>query len=597
MNTQTPTATETGSLSQPRSRRRWRHALSFLGALAVTIALFYAEEDWRGRRAWENCQRELEAKGAVLDWSAFLPPPVPEDQNVFAVPEMQQWFAGRRSPTTLSANLGWPGPTELSKILNYPGWAASTNQRVVVADVIIGLPGSTPPSGFTVLRWRDATNAPVEATQLMREALGPMGMDPQGYAILARRPQEVRPAQIFLQCQTAPTPKELEQFFSKDLIPGGNYYGASEKVRVEAAAGNSYQLTMGKLLSAADYAAWGDSIEPDLAIIRQAVQRPYARLQGNYRDFVDMPVVNFLSMRIISQRLVALAECQLLLGQPDKAVKEMTLLNQVRRILEYRPAGKPMTLVSAMINVAITGLYVSWVEDGMRLQAWKEPQLAALQEQLAQINLRPYVADAFSFERAGIVHYVEISSHAEQGEFIWWGLHHTNDSVRTLLTRLIPQGWIDQNLVMFANAEQLLIEGLPPQHEEIVPHKIDTEKPGIDEVVKHRSPFNLLAAIAIPNFSRAQKTLAHTQTMVNQAQIACALERCRLSRGEYPPTLDALVPQFIEKIPPDLIGGQPPHYRRTEDGKFLLYSIGWTEQDHGGKSGSNGDGDWVWGDE
>jgi hypothetical protein len=86
--------------------------------------------------------------------------------------------------------------------------------------------------------------------------------------------------------------------------------------------------------------------------------------------------------------------------------------------------------------------------------------------------------------------------------------------------------------------------------------------------------------------------------MVNQAQIVCALERYHLARGEYPATLENLVPEYIQRIPPDLIGGQPPHYRRTEDGKFLLYSIGWTEKDHGGQSGSNvmKDGDWVWGE-
>lgn len=62
-----------------------------------------------------------------------------------------------------------------------------------------------------------------------------------------------------------------------------------------------------------------------------------------------------------------------------------------------------------------------------------------------------------------------------------------------------------------------------------------------------------------------------------------------------------LVPQFIEKLPPDVIGGQPLHYRRTEDGKFLLYSVGWNEIDDGGKAASKKDGpgdfqgqDWVW---
>ena len=43
--------------------------------------------------------------------------------------------------------------------------------------------------------------------------------------------------------------------------------------------------------------------------------------------------------------------------------------------------------------------------------------------------------------------------------------------------------------------------------------------------------------------------------MANEAQIVCALERYRLAHGEYPGTLDALSPQFIEKIPHDIIGG------------------------------------------
>ena len=75
-----------------------------------------------------------------------------------------------------------------------------------------------------------------------------------------------------------------------------------------------------------------------------------------------------------------------------------------------------------------------------------------------------------------------------------------------------------------------------------------------------------------------------------------------LRNSEYPETLDALVPQFIEKLPHDIIGGQPLHYRRTADGKFLLYSVGWNEIDDGGQespTNSEGwigytEGDWVW---
>jgi hypothetical protein len=108
-------------------------------------------------------------------------------------------------------------------------------------------------------------------------------------------------------------------------------------------------------------------------------------------------------------------------------------------------------------------------------------------------------------------------------------------------------------------------------------------------------PYNFLAAIGNPNIIKATQTLAHNQTLVNEAQIACALERYRLAHGEYPETLDALKPEFIEKLPHDIIGGQPLFYRRTGDGKFLLYSVGWNETDDGGITSDKMDqGDWVW---
>jgi hypothetical protein len=102
--------------------------------------------------------------------------------------------------------------------------------------------------------------------------------------------------------------------------------------------------------------------------------------------------------------------------------------------------------------------------------------------------------------------------------------------------------------------------------------------------------------------------IAAAQTSLDLARTAIALERFRLEHGEFPESLDALAPQFMEKIPHDVIGGQPLHYRRTDDGQFVLYSVGWNETDDGGvvifkkkspsdesPSGVDMDqGDWVW---
>ena len=66
-------------------------------------------------------------------------------------------------------------------------------------------------------------------------------------------------------------------------------------------------------------------------------------------------------------------------------------------------------------------------------------------------------------------------------------------------------------------------------------------------------------------------------------------------------TLDLLAPQFIEKLPPDVITGALLKYHRNADGNFTLYSVGWNETDDGGKTVATKQGspdpdrgDWVW---
>ena len=68
----------------------------------------------------------------------------------------------------------------------------------------------------------------------------------------------------------------------------------------------------------------------------------------------------------------------------------------------------------------------------------------------------------------------------------------------------------------------------------------------------------------------------------------------------FPKPLGALVPEFIEPLPHDIINGEPLKYRRTDDGQFVLYSVGWNGRDDGGAVAFKFDrpdsekGDWVW---
>ena len=461
-------------------RRITRRVLVGLAIFATLIAIFYTEEDWRGKRAWENCKRELEAKGAVLDWDKFIPPPVPDDQNFFKAPKMQNWFVRLNKPPTEPYTNEWRAL-----------WS-NTNIMMAIPNKMV------------------ATN----------------------------------------------------------------------------------------------YLAWSDQFQSDFDLIREALKRPYARMDGDYSQPFEMPIPNFVAVRALAQVLAQRTKCYLLLRQPEKALDELTLLNDSRHFLERTPTGKPMALVDAMVNVAITGLYVNTIAGGLRKQAWREPQLAALQKQLAGINLAPFVAHAFecepaawcAFETTRVRTFLSIP-YTRVGA----SLPSRIKDLRFYLFDLGPHGWVYQNMAAIARLENKQLDSFDSESGTLLPSKVEDLRNEVEKIASHFSPYTFVAPVVVPNTAQAMQTLAYNQTLANEAQIVCALERYHLAHGEYPETLDALAPQFIEKLPHDIIGGQPLHYRRTESGKFLLYSIGWNETDDGGQvalkpDGSEdwGKGDWVW---
>jgi hypothetical protein len=320
------------------------------------------------------------------------------------------------------------------------------------------------------------------------------------------------------------------------------------------------------------------------------LKRPYAILPGDYSNPPAIPISNFVTVRALALTLAQRAQCDLLLGQPDEALHELTLIHDVCRILEKPEIGHPETLIEAMINVAVTSIYVNVIEEGLQRHAWQEPQLIALQKQLKDTDIRPFLVEAMREQPAHISRLAEMTTPP-----VWESLRPFRWAV--------PRGWVYQMVAVAVKLECKTMAGFDLENSTISPQKVNETMHDINQSLDSGSPFNLLARIMVPNYAKAWQTTAYDQTLVNEAQIACALERYHLIHGEYPETLDTLTPQFIETIPRDLIGGQPLHYRRTPDGKFLLYSVGWNETDDGGERPPHNlysvtdytKGDWVWG--
>jgi hypothetical protein len=554
--------------------RRW---LVLSAICLILLAMFYAEENWRGKRTWEKCKKALVAQGLAWDWSNYIPAAVPESQNIFGEPEMVTWFHNR-------IGLGW---SELARTLpseTYPGLNINSNTaRILVAELVIGLPSTPARDGFTVLRWEEPASR-TGAAKMINEALGPAAKAPQspiGIGLMLRTSDEVQPAQILLQCQTAPSEKELKEFFPDSTIHAKP--GLADRVlKLEPDGDGSYRVTMPRLAQASDYLSWSDGLQPQLVLIRRALQRPRSQLPGVYANPTTVPGPNFQAVRGLSQTLGARAQCHLLLGRPAEALNELTLIHDFcRRILAEQ---QPATLLSAMVNQAVRELYAAQIAEGLRLLAWRAPQLATLQGQLETINVISPVEAAFTAQAAAAYRALETVPSAGMVR-------------RTVLAGLCPRGWGYQHVAARVKLDFGRLACFEPANEIIFPEKVIAA--AREAHTLEIGAYKFVDSLAQADFARACQLTAHSQTQINQALVACALERFHLAHGDYPEELDALVPQFLDATPRDVIGGGPLRYRRGSDGTFVLYSVGWNGREDGGVRGQTlggTDGDWVWPD-
>ena len=581
-----------------RVMSRW---LFVLACLATLTGLFYAVENWRGKRAWEKCRREQEAKGEVLDWSALIPAPVPDDQNIYKAPKMAEWFVKGAVAAAVSGDPSKAGNTNAPFSLA-PHRDADAGPVLLTAVDVIPVNGPLPPwKADAVLRFDDPA-AHEQAVKLLNDTIGPWVEGAQNKVIVARQLDQIKPANLVVQADTVPAPTALAKLLTPRPAPSKLWSAPSlNYFQVEPAGSNAFRVSLkSPVYAAAEYLALSQPAVPDLNLLRQALDRPFARMEGSYEKPFEQPIPNFVRLRSVVQILSQRAQCYLLLGQPEAAWHELALIRNSCRMLEDKPSGNAPTIVQAMINVAISGLYTQVIADGLRLQAWREPELAAMQKQLTDINLPPLVRSSFNAEPAALCRTFEIALLTEPRKLLFFtpnrpGLWEMLKNPRLLFGSLMPRGWIYQNMCTIAIQGRLIIDLFDVPNNQVLPRRADEIKSQIDSAFSGFSPYTFVAQGTTPNFVKALQTMALNQTLANEAFIACGLERYRLARGQYPDTLEALVPQFADKLPHDIVGGQPLKYHRTANGQFVLYSVGWNGQDDGGVPGAtNAEGDWVW---
>ena len=205
----------------------------------------------------------------------------------------------------------------------------------------------------------------------------------------------------------------------------------------------------------------------------------------------------------------------------------MTLLHELGRLLKAEPTGKPMTLVSAMIHVAISGLYAATIAEGLRLQGWREPQLAAIQQQLKETNLLPSFIKAFETERAGLCRTLEsvgtgelfpLFSPGSMNYTLWDKIKNP----RYLISGSMPRGWVYQNMATIALMDQKVIESVDLSNRCVLPSGADAFAREVENSFKHFSPYRVLASIAIPNSGETGRRTCTMKKLLSDGRASLA---------------------------------------------------------------------------
>ena len=340
-----------------------------------------------------------------------------------------------------------------------------------------------------------------------------------------------------------------------------------------------------------------DAVLDELA--RAAAERPLARYPHAYE------LGNFAQghtqwiLRDVAQVLRLRAVARLHDGQVAAAFADVELAFRLADSPRHEPwLHSHVAFRHAMLTDALQPVW-----EALARHQWTEPQLAALQQRLAQLNLLAERAVVLRGETAmwvDYLHYVRQLAtgrankfHALRGEPQDFGEKFWLFVIR----RFYPLGWLYQDEVLTYRILH------PPDAS--AGSRGRAAGPDLTEIM---DPFFVI--FMVPRLREVRDWTAskfpYFQTLMNQATIACALERYRAAHGEFPENLELLTPAFLPEVPQDVASGQPFRYRRTADGQFVLYAIGSDGVDNGGRpakvefdwkgslGGQSGPGDWVW---
>lgn len=343
--------------------------------------------------------------------------------------------------------------------------------------------------------------------------------------------------------------------------------------------------------------------DTNLALLRESASRPLCRYPIRYEDGPNTLLPHLARLKSISQYLCLHSAAQLGVNQPGPAFDDVRLLMRTTDSLESQPL-----IITYLVRVAMTQFELQAIWEGIASHQWSDEQLATFQRELAKADFLRDMKQAMRGERACGIQTLEMLREGRLTAPVLLGDDEgalqpdRSPSKLYMIARPLLGGWFYQNELAIARAETEWLKQV-----KLTPAAVQTDP---SKYVVGSGLYNRMANMLLPAFGRTSEKGAIAQNGNDLARVACALERYRLANSGYPDNLAALAPKYIDSVPKDIINDEPLKYHRTDDGRYILYSVGWNQKDDGGTAGVKKprntkqtevelpfdpqSGDWVW---
>ncbi len=262
-----------------------------------------------------------------------------------------------------------------------------------------------------------------------------------------------------------------------------------------------------------------------------------------------------------------------LAGAREDLLTCLRLANLARQSPDVRSTARAQALLTASLQPL-------W--EGLVQHQWTEAQLAAFQKELAGFN---FLADYTNAVPRVVLAQIEIWRARSEAKPAPITRPQGRADAQAWVRARQPRAWWFADCIQLHQAGQHAVDKTSVATGRVGP--IDWDD--LDGLSLDGDVHYLLQQ---QNWGGANSAnVAFSQNAVNQAIIACALERHLLAQGKYPDDLENLQPAYLEKIPSDPMRGRPMLYQRTDDRHYILRSVGPNEVDDRNNPSSD---DWLW---